>query len=159
MEPTRRSLLAAVPAVAATASVAGCSLAVGRESADRPPYVVENESGARRSIDLRVLKIGPVDPLDDRPDSFREDFEAAAADGSVDESRFEWTDSYDLSIAPDAAARPLDDSSAFGLLYVQVSADNGERIGVWVEVDDSSEDFFVAISVYGHGMSATTGED
>ncbi|QLH79536.1 hypothetical protein HZS55_20550 [Halosimplex rubrum] len=154
MDAARRGLLAAVPAAVA---VTGCSLVSGTESEDRPPYTVENESGAPRSVDLRVWKVGAVDPLEERTDSFRDDFEAAAADGEVDESRFEWTDSYDLTIEPGAAAAPLESSSATGLLYVEASADHGERIGVWVEVGNPADDFFVDCSVYEAGTSVTTG--
>ncbi|WP_135365651.1 hypothetical protein [Halosimplex halophilum] len=156
MDATRRGLLAAVPAAV---TMAGCSLVGGGDSDDRPPYAVENESDETRSVDLRVWEVGPVDPFDERPDSFRDDFEAAAAEGTVPESDYEWRESYELSIEPGDTAAPLDESSATGLLYVRASADHGGAIGVWVEADDSSEDFFVAISVYGHGMSATTGED
>ncbi|ELZ25021.1 hypothetical protein C475_10759 [Halosimplex carlsbadense 2-9-1] len=155
MDASRRDLLAAVPAAVA---ITGCSFVSGSESEDRPPYVVENESGEPRNVDLQVWKVGRVAPFDERPDSFREEFEAAAADGSVDDSAFEWTDGYDLTIEPGAAAKPLASSSATGLLYVQASADHGERIGVWVEAGDSPGDFFVDISVYGSGASATTGE-
>jgi|GEM_PF-2641731 len=155
MVTTRRGLLAAVPA---TVAVTGCSFVSDSGSEDRPPYAVENESGAPRNVDLRVWKVGQVDPFEERADSFREEFESAAANGSVDDAEFEWTDGYDLTIEPGAAAAPLESSSATGLLYVRASADHGERIGVWVEVEDSPGDFFVDVSVYENGMSATAGE-
>jgi len=155
MDATRRSLLAAVPTAVVTA---GCSVVPESDTGERPPYVVENVSDAPRSVDLRVWKVGPVDPFEERPDSFREQFERAAEDGTVDEFDFEWRETYHLDVGPGAEATPLDESSATGLLYVRASADHGERIGVWVEISDSPGDFFVDCSVYEGGMSATVGK-
>ncbi|WP_459190993.1 hypothetical protein [Halosimplex sp. J119] len=155
MDATRRALLAAVPA---TVAVAGCSLASGSGSDDRPPYAVENESGASRAVALRVWKVGELDPLEDRPDSFRERFERAAAAGDLGAFDVEWRDAYDLTVDPGTTATPLDSSNATGLLYVQATADNDERIGVWAEVGDTPGNFFVELSVYESGMSATVGE-
>jgi len=109
MDATRRGLLVAVPAGVATTAVAGCSLVSGSDSDDRPPYVVENESGSHRDVDLRVWTVGPVDPFDERPDSVHEEFEAAAADGTLPERDYEWRDDYDLSVDPGATATPLDE--------------------------------------------------
>lgn len=156
MRPTRRSLLAAVPA---TALLSGCSLASalgGREAT--PPYVVENTSDQPRSVELGVWNVGRIRPVEDRPDDFRKEFETAVADGSVEESSYEWRERYRLDIEPGSEAAPLSSSDASGLLYVRASADNGAELDAWVPVEAPGEAFFVHITAYANGMGFTTGE-
>mgnify|MGYP000176886773 CR=1 FL=1 len=156
MVVTRREVLASVPVAL---SLSGCSQVVGDDGSNgRPPYVVANESDATRDVTLRVWEVGPVDPLEERPDSFREDFETGVADGSVVESDYRSVAGYEVTVEPGSTARPLDSTSASGLLYLHGRADHRETIGVWLEVAGPDEPFFPDVSVYGNGMSVTTGE-
>jgi len=158
MDATRRDLLRAVP-VAVVLSLAGCSQ-FSREggSNEGPPYVVANESDATRDVTLRVWEVGPVDPFEERPDSFREEFETAVADGSPPDSKYRTVNRYEVTVESESTAMPLDSTSASGLLYLRAVADHGEAIGVWLEVDGPETDFFADLSVYEAGMGVTTGE-
>jgi len=158
MAATRRDLLAAVP-VAVVLSLSGyAQLSGDGGSNERPPSVVANESDATRDVTLRVWEVGPVDPFEERPDSFREDFETAVADGPPPDSEYRTVNRYEVTVEPGSTATPLDAASASGLRYLRAVADHGEAIGVWLEVDSPVAEFFADISVYEAGMSVTAGE-
>ncbi|WP_415382529.1 hypothetical protein [Halosimplex sp. TS25] len=155
MDLTRRGLVAAVPAAVA---LSGCTLVSG-EPEETPPYVVENTTDEPRTVELGVWNVGSVRPVDERPDSFREEFEEAVEDGSPDDSDYEWRETYELRVEPGSAASPVSSSSATGLLYVRAVADHGGEIGHWLEVDESAEAFFVEFSVSrGRSLGFTAGE-